>query len=183
PGSPKYRDLDGVAGITAEDRKVLGYDRANVRLSLGNTVTYRNFDLYLMVTGNFGGNDHFLKSNTPAFMTSGTGRFNDNMTSKPYWTPENPSNVYPSAYFAGDGRYLALQSRSFVRVQDVTLSYTFRQPWVQRAKINAMKLFVSAKNLGTFTDWYGGDPETGATVRADIPPVLSTYSIGVNASF
>ncbi|WP_257669715.1 SusC/RagA family TonB-linked outer membrane protein [Parapedobacter tibetensis] len=182
-GAPKYRDIDGVPGITEADRQVLGYRMENFRLSLSNSVTYKNLDLYVMLTGTFGGNNRFLQSNTTAYLTGGTGRFNDNMTSKPYWTPENPSNEYPSAYFAGDGRYLALQSRGFVRIQDVTLSYTFRQPWMGRAKLQALKLFATAKNLGTFTDWYGGDPETGATIISDTFPVLSTYAIGLNASF
>jgi hypothetical protein len=124
-----------------------------------------------------------MKANTAAYMTSGTGRFNDNMTSKPYWTADNKSNVYPSAYFAGDGRYLALQSRGFVRVQDVTLSYTFTQPWVKSAKINALKIYFSAKNLATITDWFGGDPEVGNGVRENRFPVPSTYSIGANISF
>lgn len=183
PGAPKYKDTDGVPGITADDRQILGYDKVNFRMSLANSLSYKQFELYVMVTGNFGGNNHYLRSNTAAYMTSGTGRFNDNMTYKPYWTPENPSNVYPSAYFAGDGRYLALQSRGFVRVQDVTLSYTFRQPWMQTARISNLRLFLTAKNLGTFTNWYGGDPETGARIRDNVPPVLSTYSLGVNVSF
>src|SRR3546814_3237024 len=107
----------------------------------------------------------------------------DLMTAKPYWTPENASNIYPSAYFAGDGRYQALQSRGFVRIQDVTLSYTFDPSWVQRMKINGLKVFVSARNLGTFTDWYGGDPETGARIRDNVLPVPSTYTAGLNVSF
>ncbi len=183
PGAPKYKDLDGIAGITAADRKILGYKKENFRLNMSNSVTYKNFELYVMVTGTFGGNNYFLKSNTAAYMTSGTGRFNDNMTSKPYWTPENKSNVYPSAYFAGDGRYQALQSRGFVRVQDVNLSYTFNQPWVKSAKISSLKLFFSAKNLATITNWFGGDPEIGNGVRENTSPVPSTYSIGANISF
>jgi len=182
-GAPKYKDLDGVAGITAADRKILGYDKENFKLNMSNTVSYKNFEFYAMVTGSFGGNNYFLKSNTAAYMTSGTGRFNDNMTSKPYWTPENKSNVYPSAYFTGDGRYLALQSRGFVRVQDVSLAYTFRQPWVKAASINSLKVFISAKNLATKTNWFGGDPETGTPVRDNTFPVPSTYSIGANISF
>ncbi|MCX6236667.1 MAG: TonB-dependent receptor [Bacteroidia bacterium] len=183
PGAPKYKDIDGVAGITAADRKILGYNKENFRLNMSNSVSYKNFELYAMVTGSFGGNNYFLKSNTAAYMTSGTGRFNDNMTSKPYWTTDNKSNVYPSAYFTGDGRYLALQSRGFVRVQDVSLSYTFNQPWVKTANINSLKVFVSAKNLATFTNWFGGDPEMGTPVRENTFPVPSTYSIGANISF
>lgn len=183
PGAPKYKDLDGVAGITSADRKILGYTMENFKLNMSNTVSYKNFEFYAMVTGTFGGNNYFLKSNTAAYMTSGTGRFNDNMTSKPYWTPENNSNVYPSAYFTGDGRYQALQSRGFVRVQDVSLAYTFRQPWIKAANINSLKVFISAKNLATKTNWFGGDPEMGTPVRANTFPVPSTYSIGANISF
>jgi TonB-linked SusC/RagA family outer membrane protein len=182
-GAPKYKDLDGVAGITATDRKILGYGKENFRLNMSNSVTYKNFELYAMLTGTFGGNGYYMKSNTAAYMTSGTGRFNDNMTSKPYWTPENKSNEYPSAYFSGDSRYLALQSRGFVRVQDVSLSYTFNQAWIKSAKINTLKVFLSAQNLATFTNWFGGDPEVGTTVRENTFPVPSTYSIGANISF
>ncbi|MDP4226952.1 MAG: SusC/RagA family TonB-linked outer membrane protein, partial [Bacteroidota bacterium] len=183
PGAPKYKDIDGVAGITSADRKILGYTKENFRMGMSNEISYKNFDLYVMVAGVFGGNNHYLKSNTSAFMTSGTGRFNDNTISKPYWTPENPSNKYPSAYFSGDSRYQALQSRGFVRVQDVTLTYTLQKNWIQKAHINNMKIFISAKNLATFTNWVGGDPEVGTTVRENTLPVPSTYTIGANLSF
>ena len=45
----------------------------------------------------------------------------------PYWTEERPSNKYPAANFSGDGRFKGLQSRAFVRLQDITcLLYTSR---------------------------------------------------------
>ena len=182
PGAPKYKDIDGVAGITGTDRKILGYEKENFRLNMSNSISYKNFELYAMITGIFGGNNYFLRSNTSAFL-SGDERFSDNTISKPYWTPENKSNVYPSPYFVGDGRYLALQSRGFVRIQDVSLSYTFNQPWVKSANINSLKVFLSAKNLATFTNWIGGDPETGATVAQNTFPVPSTFSFGANISF
>ncbi len=183
PGSPKYRDLDGEPGITTADRKILGYDKENFRLNFSSNLNYKSFGLYVMVTGTFGGNNMYLLSNPSAYMTSGTGRFNDNLHAIPYWTSDNPSNVYPSASFAGDGRFLGLQSRGFVRIQDVTLSYTFNQPWLSAARIGSLKVFATAKNLGTFTDWFGGDPETGAKIRDNVLPVVSTYSLGVNLSF
>ncbi len=182
-GTPKYVNLDENPAITSADRTILGDSKENFRLNMGNSVTYKNFEFYMMVGGIFGGNNHYLKSNTIAYMTSGTGRFNDNMTYKPYWTSSNPSNVYPSATFSGDGRYQALQSRGFVRVQDISLSYTFKQPWVKDMNISSLKVFLAAKNIATFTNWEGGDPETGAKYLDNTLPVVATYSIGANISF
>ncbi len=183
PGAPKYRDLDGKPGITANDRKVLGFEKENFRLNLSNTISYKNLNLYVMITGTFGGNNLFLRSNTQAYMTSGTNRPYDNTHYIPYWTPENQSNEYPSATFAGDGRFLGLQNRTFVRVQDVSLSYAFAQAFLSKAKLGSLKVFTTAKNLATFTKWVGGDPEVGSRMRENGLPVASTYSLGLNLNF
>jgi hypothetical protein len=73
--------------------------------------------------------------------------------------------------------------RQFIRIQDVTLSYSLEQKWLKYINLKAVKVFVSAKNLGTITKWIGGDPETGTTVGANTYPVPSTYSFGANISF
>jgi TonB-linked SusC/RagA family outer membrane protein len=182
PGNPKYADLDGKDGLTADDRMILGYDKENFRLNMGNTLSYKNLELYLLVTGILGGHDYYLKGNQWAYMTT-TNRNIDNMNYRPYWTPENKSNVYPRVAFAGDGRFRGLQSRSFVRIQDLSLSWSFDQSWVKTAGIDRLKLFVAAKNLATFTGWEGGDPEKGSGVLSSDLPVVSTYSFGFNISF
>jgi TonB-linked SusC/RagA family outer membrane protein len=184
PGVPKYKDLDENGSIGSEDREILGYDKPNFKLNMSNTISYRNWDLYAMLTGTFGGNGYFLKNNANAYMTNGSGLFNSNSIYIPWWTPENKSNVYPAATFSGDGgRFQGLQSRAFVRLQDVTLSYTFRQPWVKDLKIRDLKLFLSGKNLFTVTGWEGGDPEIGNGVRSGDYAVMTTFSLGVNISF
>jgi TonB-dependent starch-binding outer membrane protein SusC len=182
-GDPKYKDLDNVQGITSSDREILGYTKENFRLNITNTVNYKNFEFYVLISGIFGGNNYYMKSNTTAYMTAGTGRANDNMTYKPYWTSENRSNVYPSATFSGDSRFLGLQSRGFVRIQDISIAYSFHQPWIKLANINSFKVFFAAKNLATFTNWDGGDPETGALYLSSTYPVVSTYSLGLNIGF
>ena len=183
PGAPKYKDLNGDGKIDANDRTILGYNKENFRLSLSNTVRYKNLEMYLMVSGIFGGNNFYQRTNTTAYMTSGTGRFNDNTITKPYWTPDNGSNSYPSAYFSGDSRFLGLQSQAFVRLQDLSVSYTINPDWLTQNHINGAKVFISARNLATFTKWVGGDPENGTTVQSNIFPVPTTYSLGANISF
>ncbi|MCD7930395.1 MAG: SusC/RagA family TonB-linked outer membrane protein [Tannerellaceae bacterium] len=183
PGVPKYKDLDGDGEITSADRDILGYESPNFYLNMSNTLTYKNWNLYVLITGTFGGGGYYMKSNTAAYMNNGGG-FNINGIYVPYWTPENPSNVYPAATFSGDSdRFQGLQNRGFVRLQDITLSYTFREAWVKNLHIQNLKVFATAKNLFTITNWEGGDPEVGIGVRDNTYPVLTSFSIGATISF
>lgn len=182
PGDPKYKDLDGVPGISVNDRKILGYAKENFRMSLANTLSYKNFELYALIEGIFGGNGYYMASNPGAYMTR-TNLFNSNSIYVPYWTPENLSNVYPSATYSPDSRFLGLQSRTFVRLQDVSLSYIFHQNWMKRLQLSNLRVFFAGKNLLTLTGWKGGDPELGNTVRDNTIPVPTTYSFGLSAGF
>lgn len=182
-GTPKYKDLDDDGKITSDDREILGYETPNFRLNMSNTLDYKNLSLYIMVTGTFGGGGYYMQSNSAAYMTNGSGLFNSNGIYIPWWTPENRSNKYTSPTFSGDGRFQGLQNRGFVRIQDITLSYTFHKPWVENVGIDALKVFLSCKNIATFTNWDGADPETGAGVRSSTYPVLSSFTIGANISF
>ncbi|MDD2250870.1 MAG: TonB-dependent receptor [Candidatus Cloacimonetes bacterium] len=183
-GMPKYVDLSGGDGvITSADRTILGYRSPNFKLNMSNTLSYRDFELYVMLTGTFGGHKYFMQPNAAAYMTSGSGYAGGNGIYIPWWTPENRSNKYPAPTFAGDGRFQGLQNRGFARLQDVTLSYTFRQLWVKNAGISGLKVFLSAKNLATFTNWVGDDPETGAGARTSAQPVITSFTLGANLSF
>jgi len=181
PGYPKYKDIDGQPGITPADRTILGYSKENFRLNMSNTVRYKDFELYFLLTGNFGGNGYYLRSNKEAFTVSYGWNY-ENKAGIPFWTPENRNNVYPAVNFnQTDGRYSALQSRGFVRIQDVSLSYSLNQKWIKAARISSMKVFFSCKNLATVTGWEGPDPESGSTLFQN--PIPSTWSIGAKISF
>lgn len=185
-GYPKYKDISGPDGvpdgsITPDDRTILGYPQENFRLNLSNTVSFKNFELYFMISGIFGGNNYFLRSNTMAY----TSLFNGypNTIYRPYWTTENPTNVYPAAYFPGDGKFLGLQSRQFIRVQNVSLSYSLGRKCLEKTKLKSLKIFCTATNPFISSDWVGGDPEIGTTLLSNSMPVASTYSLGMNISF
>lgn len=183
-GTPKYVDMTGDGIITSDDRVILGTTDPNFKLNLSNTLSYKDFELYVMIAGTFGGNGYFQQANPNAYITSGIrSQFASNGLYTSYWTEENPSNKYPRATFSGDGYFLGLQSRAYVRVQDITLSYTFNQPWIKKAGINKLKVYVTGKNLATITGWEGGDPETGNTIFSGSYPVMTTVSMGLNLNF
>jgi TonB-linked SusC/RagA family outer membrane protein len=185
PGDVRFKDMDGNDTINEKDRTILGYNKELFRASLANTLTYRNFELYVFITGIFGGKDYYKSVNLYAYRTM-TDVTRDNNFDHIWWTAENKSNVYPRIRYANSD-YTPLQSRSFVRLQNISLSYTFNQPWIKKYNIENLKLYLSATNVLTITNWEGGDPETGQTLNYSGYgygyPLSAVYSVGINLTF
>jgi len=181
PGDPMLRDLDGDGVITAEDRMILGFNKPNFSLALSNTVAYKNFSLYVMLSGIFGGGGFYQKANP--YATSFRNRFDTNELDHDWWTPENKSEEFLRPGYIG-GRFLGLETRGFLRVQDITLSYDLPAGALNSIGGNALKIFGTVKNLYTFTNWSGGgDPEEGVSVLSGTYPVPTVFSLGLNVSF
>jgi hypothetical protein len=76
-----------------------------------------------------------------------------------------------------------LQNRQFIRLQDLSVAYTFNGSWLKQNHLNGVRVFIAGRNLATFTKWVGGDPEAGTTVQSNTFPVATSYSMGANVSF
>lgn len=182
PGDVKFKDLDNNGKIDANDKSIIGYSKPNFNFNMRNTLSYKGFQLYFSIDWIAGGNGYYLSGNEKGLNPNRMP--NANWLNKTYWTPETPSNSIPKANYNyqtyGYGFY---QSRAFVRLQDVTLSYALNQKILSKIKVlNSAKLFISGKNLLTFTDWSGLDPESGQTI-GEGSPSFKTYSFGFNVSF
>ena len=184
-GNPKFANIDGSADgkITPEDRTILGYRKENFIMNMSQTLTYKDWELYALFTGVFSGGDYGVEANSEAFLTNSSFVNNIDHT---WWTPENRNNEYPRAKFDGSN-YTPIQSFAFVRLQDLNLSYTFRQKYIKDSGINTLRLYLSARNLFTITNWVGGDPEIrqkyAPLASTDTYPLLRTFSLGLNISF
>lgn len=184
PGDVKFADIDGDGKITSDDRTILGYSKENFRMGFANTVSYKGFQLYAMFTGVFGGNGYGKAVNLYAYRTLSDVIYDNNLDHG-WWTAENRSNEYPRINYT-DGRYTPLQNYTFVRLSDLSLSYTFDQPWVKNLKLSNIRVYFAAKNLFTVTSWKGGDPEIRQTVGTGYSygyPLARTYSLGLNLTF
>lgn len=163
PGQQKYADLNGDGKIDAEhDRKIIGNKNPSCRLSFNNTLTWKNWSLYFMLNSMLGGGGYYMGGNgllAPNNSSDYVIRLNQPST-REYWTPENRTNesvaLFRNQQIATD----IYQSRGFVRLQDVSLMYTFDKKLLQKTGvIGQLQLFLTGKNLYTFTGWEGWDPE------------------------
>ncbi|WP_436417897.1 SusC/RagA family TonB-linked outer membrane protein [Petrimonas sulfuriphila] len=185
PGDVKWKDLNNDGKITAaDDRKILGYIKENFRLNLSNTLNYKNFELYIHLSGIFGGgkDNYFLAANPTAFLSGDEqAQLYHPLAKISYWTPDNPSNKYPSPHYVSN-MFQGYQSRTFVRVQDITLSHDFNANWLNKIKISSLRLYLTAQHLYTFTGW-DGDPESGIGAISSNYPVPASLSAGLNIKF
>ena len=183
-GFPKYANIDGSEDeiINTNDRTILGYRKENFRMNMAQTLHYKNWDLNALFTGVFSGRGYGMESNPQAYLTNfETNRNLDH----PWWTAENRSNKYPAPNFNG-ANYTPLQSYGFVRLQDLSLSYTFLQQELKDIFIKRLRVYASIKNLFTITNWASGDPENRQSFsiyNINTVPLQRTLSFGINLSF
>jgi len=178
PGDAMYANIDGSedGAIGVDDRKILGFGKESFRMSLQNTFSWKRFQLYALFNGIFSGGQYGYAQNNMAYMSSDGFQYH-NMLNHPWWTPENASNTYPRVNFT-DARYTALQKYTFVRLQELNLSYTLNSDLLEKFKFSSLKVFVSGSNLFFIApDWEYSDPEIRSFSAAQLP---RTFTLGIN---
>ncbi|MCH3992239.1 MAG: TonB-dependent receptor [Prevotella sp.] len=180
---------------------------------LNNSVTYKNFDFSMFMKFSIG-NDIYnatkhsmspyaMFQNVPSKFGNNYYRLVDPATGVEAMTlarlkelnPDESSRTwslskvnssyitYPSSYYVEDGSYL--------RIEQITLGYSFPKTWLKRACISNARIYVSVYNLATITGYDGYDPEVSAANNVVTTPGYdsSTYPrsrsfvIGLNLTF
>lgn len=188
PGDIKFRDLNNDGKIDANDRTIVGYSKPNFTMTLSNTFAYKGFELYFLLNYIAGGgkDNWYIGNNTYAYFPNALyGGTAANWLNKPYWTPTNPSNEVTSVNYNNSAfNYGFPKKREFARLQDVALSYSIPGNILDKLHISSLKVYMSGKNLLTFSSWEGLDPESGTTFAASTGyPVFKIITFGINASF
>ena len=77
-----------------------------------------------------------------------------------------------------------LEDAGYLRIKDVTLSYTFPQTLTQKIHINNLRIYVSGLNLYCFNDVNYWDPEQGVTgITAGAYPITKSVVGGIELTF
>ena len=181
PGHIKVKDQNDDGVLDERDYLVLGTPSPSWTFGLTNSFSYRNWDLSVFVYGRIGGlyNDDFT------YMFTAWDNEHWNKLDVNYWTPENRSNEYPQI---GAQSYhtqvLAKVPGTFVKIQNVTLGYTLPQHILTRIGGRGARVFATALNPFTFTDYKGPDPETiGENVYTQLSLFPMSFNLGVNFTF
>lgn len=195
PGDIKFKDQltidtngdmvpDSADGkITSEDKVILGRRDPKWTGGITNTFNYKNFSLRIFIQASVGG----LRPNSDLTFADEAWRRNIPKEFK-YWTKENKDNYWPSlAAYKNYRGYQFAEDYTYVRIKDITLSYSVPQSFLSKYKIESLSFYVTGRNLYTFTKWYGWDPEMtyygrGSGDWTNNYPLVRTFIVGLNLS-
>ncbi|WP_234733886.1 SusC/RagA family TonB-linked outer membrane protein [Tellurirhabdus bombi] len=186
-GDLKFADLNGDGKITPDgDRMILGQTAPKWTGGLTNAFHYKNFHLNVFIQTVQG----LTRNNADLTYADETGKRNTPVDVG-YWTPENRSNDRPSLAYKNPRGYGYASDASFTRIKDVTLSYVFGAKTLEKVKLGSATVYLSGRNLYTFTNWIGWDPEAvqyGRGISNSAGswetnyPVTRSFVLGLNVS-
>jgi TonB-linked SusC/RagA family outer membrane protein len=193
-GDRKYRDINSDGKIDANDRTILGTAQPKFTWGFNNTLSYKNFDLSFFFQGSQGNKLANFNSFNLLNFTGQNNVLADGGLNR--WTTEHPGNKYPRALSSGSldvGIFSSaiVEDASYLRLKNVSLSYSLPQKLMQRVKIQSAKIYVSGSNLWTLTKYSGYDPEANtygqSTTLIGIDnggyPQSKVYQVGATISF
>ena len=158
PGDIKFKDLNGDGIINDADRTIIGNPIPKFTYGFFGRAGYRGFDVQVQFNGVYGSQIY----NAARYWTEGMQRnFNYDINTLNRWVSEtNPGNGQVSNRYIEDG--------SFLRLRNLTVGYNFPQAIRSRlGNLTNLRLYATANNLLTFTNYTGYDPEVGSGYRQD----------------
>lgn len=167
-----FQDTDGNDIIDADDRVLLGDYNPEVTYGFGIDLAYEGFDLNLNFNGTMGRVAYDLMTSNyleygEAFTNTNYSYFNN------YWDPvSNPEGYLapPDAYGNTATRKASRNPTSYnvldadyLRLRSVQLGYNLPSGVLDQFHLQAMRVYVSANNLHTWTKYRGMNPDGGYT--------------------
>jgi TonB-linked SusC/RagA family outer membrane protein len=159
PGDLKFADLNGDNKIDSNDRTYLGSSIPSWQGGITNTFSYKGISLRVFFQTVQG----VLRNNGNLNFVDLGGRVNLPQEIG-YWTPQNASQDRPGLNFTNSRGYGYASNGSFTRLKDVTLTYSFPATMVEKWHLGNLSVYLSGRNLYTWSPWVGWDPEQSYTV-------------------
>ena len=158
PGGQKYKDINGDGVITQAGDRIVIANQPGFNVGLTNTLNYKGFDLSIFFQGSIGGK---LYNANRANLELGTGYTNSSKELLNRWTPTNTDTDVKAAFqdpaITISDRFI--EDATYYRLKNVSIGYTLPKTLLTKARIKNLRVYVSAQNAATWTNYTGYDPE------------------------
>ena len=176
-------DAENPYSVNADDKQIIGHKSPDWSLGFQNTFTWKNFDLSIYMYLRQG--QMFYYEPITWYSSSG-GAFPSCFN---YWTPENPSNDFPSLNASRnwrDDQYytsLAYVDGSFFKIKNITLGYTMPKRLCSKIGLTNLRVYGTITNPLVIANSHlleDYDPEMGGGLDF---PLTKQLVFGLNLSF
>ncbi|HEV8514439.1 MAG TPA: TonB-dependent receptor [Cyclobacteriaceae bacterium] len=208
PGVIKYKDFTGDGQVTDADRTTLGSALPTFFGGFNNQFSYKNFDLSIFINFQYG--NKVLNANKLEFTSGYTTNSNllsimndrwknidaeGNVVTDPNTLRAMNTNAKIWSPLTGASSFFvnswAVEDGSFIRINNITLGYTFPAMSISKLKISKLRLYATGNNIAVFTNYSGYDPEVNTRRGTPLTPGVDysayprshNYIFGVNVSF
>ncbi|MFV0267531.1 MAG: hypothetical protein ACK5HT_10400 [Draconibacterium sp.] len=171
---------------TAALEQSTGIDRyAPVAGGFGLNAGWKGFTLqadFSFVLGKYLiNNDRYFYENPTVF----TG-FNQSSTVLDYWKKPGDEARFPGYNVAQFTQFDSrlIENASFMRLKNLTIGYSLPKSLLNKVGfLSDARVFVTGRNLLTFTEFTGPDPEIDSNLTLGTNPNTKQYTFGVEISF
>ncbi|MBB2150036.1 SusC/RagA family TonB-linked outer membrane protein [Pedobacter gandavensis] len=196
-GDPYFTDLNGDYILDNNDLVVVGNSQPRFVGGLGSFAQYKGFSLNMNFSFTLGRDiinnaladrlQNFSNPTAPGAMVP-LNEYNS-------W--QNPGDIadFPNGLdFTRQARVqpfrynqtLFQEDGSYLKLNDVTLSYNLNRKFTQRYGMNSLRIYGTAKNLHTFSNYSGPNPENVSALGRDTSggyPNSRSYTLGLSVQF
>ena len=210
-GDYRFADINNDGVIDNNDQTFIGNPEPKFTFGFGNTLSWKGWDFSFQFTGSYGNkilnyNRRQLEvtGSTSNLLTTalnyarvekidpnGPDDFRNYFVSNASST--NMPRLYTESYSNHNNRVsdAYVEDGSYIRLQNISLSYTFPKKWIEHLFLTNVKLYMNIQNVFTITKYDGYDPEVGSLwgdalkngIDYNRYPSPRIYTFGINVSF
>ena len=205
-----FEDINGDGVIDTNDETFIGNPEPKFTWGFGNSFSWKGIELSVQFSGSYGNK---LLNYSRRFMEI-TGQTSNSFASVLDYArvekinadgPDDYRNYYvvntgttmPRLYtdsYANKNNRVSdayVEDGSYIRLANISLSYTLPRQWVSKLKLNNVKVYMNMQNVYTWTKYKGFDPEVGSHQGDALLngldysryPSPRVYTFGLNVSF
>ncbi|WP_251742176.1 SusC/RagA family TonB-linked outer membrane protein [Gramella sp. AN32] len=193
PGDAMYEDINNDGNIDSRDVVYLGNSNPKFTGGFGPTITLNDQWKFIAFFNYRIGYD--VVNGTDMLTTNMYGWDNQSTAVLSRWRnpgdeTDIPRAVYGAGYnWLGSDRYV--EDASFLRFRSATVSYNFDEQFLQNLNLGDLRVFLTADNILTFTNYRGQDPEVsmrggdpfGIAIDYSRTPPTRRFTLGISTRF
>ena len=171
-----YADLNGDGIINSQDRYLKEDPQADVTFGFQSNLNYKNFDLAFNLRASLG---NYVYNNVNSSLAQYSLLQDQSVLGNIPTSVTNTNFLRTSDVILSD---IYLENASFLRMDNITLGYTFDRP-IKKFASNSIRIWAGMQNVFTITNYSGLDPEVFNGIDNTIYPRPRTILVGANIKF